>query len=406
MNLESTLLEHFYRYVAISSQSNEACSVLPSSEGQRTLAVLLQDDLNALGFNETTLLENSILIARLPGTKPEAATLGFVAHLDTVDVGLSPDIHPQLRRYEGTPLCLNAETGFSINEDTHPALKDYLGQEILFSDGTSVLGADNKAAISVMMSLAKSLKENPFSHGDIYFAFLPDEEIGLRGAKALPMALFPVENCYTIDCCQRGEVIYETFNAASAQLDIEGITAHPMSAKNVLVNPNLIACDFIHMLADKGKPEETEGREGYFWVTDMKGNQNRACINVAIRDFDLSQFERRKAYLKTLSAFLKEKHPKAHIELNITDVYSNIAQSMGDHTHALKRLYDTLLYLDIPARTIPMRGGTDGSALSARGLFTPNFFTGAHHFHSPYEFLPIPSFVESFKVAYRLVESA
>ncbi len=183
MNLESTLIDYFRRYVAVSSQSDAANSAIPSSEGQRELAVLLQNDLNALGYKETTLLESGILIARLPGSKTGAMSIGFVAHLDTVDVGLSADIYPQLVRYEGKPLCLNDVIQFSISEDTHPELAKYRDQDILFTDGTSVLGADNKAAISVMMTLAKNLSDSGKEHGDIYFAFVPDEEIGLRGAK-------------------------------------------------------------------------------------------------------------------------------------------------------------------------------------------------------------------------------
>ncbi len=244
-------------------------------------------------------MESGILIARLPGTKQDAKTLGFVAHLDTVDVGLSGDIKPQLLRYEGEPLILNDALNIVISEATHPELAKYRDQDIFFTDGTSVLGADNKAAISVMMTLARELKETGKAHGDIYFAFVPDEEIGLRGAKVLPLERFPVDHCYTIDCCERGEVIYETFNAGGATLTVDGITAHPMSAKNVLVNPNLVAADFISMLNDMGKPEQTAGREGYFWVTDMSGNQNRASVSVAIRDFDQESYNQRKAYLET-----------------------------------------------------------------------------------------------------------
>lgn len=406
MNIEQSLLEHFYRYVAISSQSNAANSTLPSSEGQRKLAQLLAEDLRALDIPNITLLENGILIAHLPATKANATRLGFVAHLDTVDIGLSPDIKPQCMRYLGEPLCLNQSSGLTISEQTHPELGKYKGQDIIFSDGTSVLGADNKAAIAIMMTLFQDLKKSKRPHGDIYFAFVPDEEIGLRGAKALPLDLFDVEHCYTIDCCERGEVIFETFNAASAILDIEGITAHPMSAKNVLVNPNLIANDFINLLNDMGKPEQTDKRDGYFWVTDICGNQNKTKVTVAIRDFEQKNYEARKTYLESLCSFLKTKHPKAKITLSITDVYSNISQAMGDNTQALDNLYLALEHLEIPAKTIAMRGGTDGSALSAKGLFTPNFFTGAHNFHSPYEFLPIPSFIDSYRVANRLIEMA
>ncbi len=406
MNIEQILVDNFFRYIAVSSQSDAKVTTLPSTEGQRELAALLEQDLQNLGYGETQLRDSGILIVRLPGNKTGVKTLGFVAHLDTVDVGLSPDIKPQMLHYKGSPLCLNEALNITISEEIRPELARYRGQDILFSDGTSVLGADNKAAISVMMTLAKALKTTPVSHGDIYFAFVPDEEIGLRGAKALPLELFPVDHCYTIDCCERGEVIYETFNAGSALLTIEGITAHPMSAKNVLVNPNLIAADFIGMLNDRGKPEQTAGREGYFWVTDLNGNQNSASVSVAIRDFDQDSYEARKHYLELLATFLKAKHPKAVVELDITDVYSNIAQAMGEDTGALDRLYKALEDLEIPAKTIPMRGGTDGSALSAQGLFTPNFFTGAHNFHSAFEFLPLPSFVDSYRVAWRLVETA
>ena len=406
MSLDHTLVDYFNRYVAVSSQSDFAANQLPSTAGQMRLAQLLQDDLNALGYDDTILLDSGILLARLPGNKANAKRLGFVAHLDTVDVGLSPDIFPQRLRYNGKPLTLNEALGITISEASHPELAAYRGQDILFSDGTSVLGADNKAAIAVMMTLAKTLAHSSEAHGDIHFAFVPDEEIGLRGAKVLPLEHFPVDHCYTIDCCERGEVIYETFNAGSATLTVAGVTAHPMSAKNVLVNPNLIANDFINLLNDMGKPEQTEEREGYFWVTSISGNQNHASVSVAIRDFDQGCYQGRKAYLESVASFLRSKHPRASIELQVTDVYSNIAEAMGDDTEALDRLYTALSDLGIPAKTIPMRGGTDGSALSARGLFTPNFFTGAHNFHSPFEFLPIASFVESFQVAQRLVQMA
>ncbi|MCF1428166.1 MAG: hypothetical protein LPD71_11870 [Shewanella sp.] len=179
-----------------------------------------------------------------------------------------------------------------------------------------------------------------------------------------------------------------------------------MSAKNVLVNPNLVVADFIAMVQDMGRPVLTEGRKGYFWVTDIAGNQNRAQVSVAIRDFDDASYTARKQYLQNLLTILRQKHPKAQMKLILTDVYSNISQAMGEDSSALDNLCQALQDLEIPAKTIPMRGGTDGSALSAMGLFTPNFFTGAHNFHSKYEFLPIPSFVDSYQVAKRLLELA
>ncbi len=402
MNIQQTLIDNFLRYVAISSQSDAKNTKLPSSQGQMALAQLLASELKAMGYHEITLLDNSILIVRIAG-KANLPKIGFVAHLDTVDVGLSPDIHPQLLHYIGEPLCLNKTLNIYISEQTHPELSKYRHQDILFSDGTSVLGADDKASIAVLMTLAQELTHTNQAHGDIYLAFVPDEEIGLRGSKAMDLTLFPVDFCYTIDCCERGEVIFETFNAGSAKFTVEGITAHPMSAKNVLVNPNLIVADFISMLNDMGKPEQTEGKEGYFWVNELTGNQNRAMVGVSIRDFELSNYTKRKLYLQSLVDFLRIKHPKAKINLEITDVYRNIAQAMGEDQRALTRLYQALATLQIPAKTIAMRGGTDGSALSVKGLFTPNFFTGAHNFHSAFEFLPIPSFVDSYQVAKALV---
>lgn len=404
MSISQSLIDAFYRYVAITSQSDAKANQVPSTQGQFELVKLLEKDLHELGFTQTQITEHGILIAKLEGNTANTKTIGFVAHVDTVDVGLSPDIKPQLLHYQGEPLCLNEELGIYVDEKSCSDLAKYKGQDILFSDGTSVLGADDKAAVSVMMTLAKEFSENQTKRGDVYFAFVPDEEIGLKGAKLMPIEAFPVDYCYTIDCSERGEVVYETFNAGQAVFDITGITAHPMSAKNVLVNPNLIANDIMNLVTSWGLPEQTEGREGYFWVVALAGDQNNTKVTIHIRDFDLTHYNLRKQYLNQIENMMKQKHPKATISLSIEDVYSNISQSMGEDTSALDNLYQALKDLDIPAKTMPMRGGTDGSALSAMGLFTPNFFTGAHNFHSKFEFLPIPSFVDSYNVAKRLVE--
>lgn len=406
MTIANSLIDSFFRYVAIASQSDASATQVPSTAGQLVLAQQLQADLHALGVTHTLLNDNSILIAKIEGNCPNAKTIGFVAHLDTVDVGLSPEIKPQVLHYSGESLCLNQALEIHIDEVLRPELHAYRGQDIIFSDGTSVLGADNKAAIAVMMTLVKSLKENAQPHGDIYLAFVPDEEVGLKGSKLMPLEHFPVDYCYTIDCCQRGELVYETFNAGQATFHIQGITAHPMSAKNVLVNPNLIANDIMNLVTSWGLPEQTELREGYFWVVGLEGNQNETKVTIHIRDFDLNSYNARKSYLQEVEKILKSKHPKASITLTLEDVYSNIAQAMGEDTSALDNLYQALNDLDIPVKEIPMRGGTDGSALSAMGLFTPNFFTGAHNFHSKFEFLPVASFVDSYHVAERLVQLA
>lgn len=314
-------------------------------------------------------------------------------------MGLSPVIKPQTLKYEGKDLCLNAQEEVWFKTEEHPEAAPYVGEEIIFSDGTSVLGADNKAAVTVVMELMDKLQNADFDCGDIYVAFVPDEEIGLRGSKIMDLSRFKVDFAYTIDCCALGEVVYETFNAASIDITIKGITAHPMSAKNVLVNPIRVAHDFIGCFDRFDTPEHTEHREGYFYVTDLIANPDNAKIKMAIRDFDRNSYEARKRYIGEVVELIKARHPKAKIEFNIVDVYSNISDSLGDDRTAIDLIFDALKIQNVEPNVIPMRGGTDGSALSARGVLTPNYFTGALNFHSKFEFLPLSSFEKSYLVS-------
>lgn len=260
-----------------------------------------------------------------------------------------------------------------------------------------MLGADNKAAVTVVMTLLANLSASD-RHGDIVVAFVPDEEIGLRGAKALDLARFEVDFAYTIDCCELGEVVYENFNAAGAEIRIEGVTAHPMSAKNVLINPIRIANDIINQFDIKDTPEHTEGREGYFWFNDLTANANLATLKVSIRDFDLAGFNARKERIQEVVQQVAANYPRAKVSCKVTDIYSNISNSIGEDQRAIELIFGALAAHGIPPKVIPMRGGTDGAALSSRGLLTPNYFTGAHNFHSRFEFLPISAFVKSYQV--------
>ncbi|MBI3311071.1 MAG: peptidase T, partial [Serratia liquefaciens] len=279
----------------------------------------------------------------------------------------------------------------------HPEILAYPNEEIIFSDGTSVLGADNKAAVTVVMTLLANLGAAD-RHGDIVVAFVPDEEIGLRGAKALDLARFDVDFAYTIDCCELGEVVYENFNAAGAEIRIEGVTAHPMSAKNVLINPIRIANDIINQFDSLDTPEHTEGREGYFWFNDLTANANLATLKVSIRDFDLAGFNARKERIQEVVRQVAANYPRAKVSCKVTDIYSNISNSIGEDKRAIELIFGALAAHGIPPKVIPMRGGTDGAALSSRGLVTPNYFTGAHNFHSRFEFLPVSAFVKSYQV--------
>ncbi|WP_258019066.1 peptidase T, partial [Brachyspira pilosicoli] len=396
-------IDSFFKYSSIPSQSNASSKTLPSSEGQMKLAKVLAEDLKALGLINVVVNDNSIVTALLPKNKDNIHSIGFVAHLDTVDIGLTGDVHAQILKFEGNDLCLNKEKNIMFKVSEHPEIKNYINNDIIFSDGTSVLGADNKAAISTIMSALKYIKDNNIEHGDIYIAFVPDEEIGLLGSKQLDLNVFKPDFAYTIDSCEIGEIVYETFNAGSASIEIEGVTAHPMSAKGVLVNPILIAIDIANEFDRKQTPECTEKKEGYIWVQGISGNQRNASLKLNIRDHNKKLYEEKKAKIKEAVEKHQKLEPRAKIELTIEDVYGNIADSVKDDKFPIDVIYEAMKNLNIEAKTLSMRGGTDGSALSVKGLLTPNYFTGAHNFHSIYEFLPIPSFHKSLETTLEII---
>lgn len=406
MNITEQLVDRFLRYVSIPSQSKAGSAIVPSTPGQTELAKQLKQELIALNMQDVYLDEHSIVTAKLAGNTPHAPKIGFVAHLDTVDVALSDKINPQRVTFTGEDILLNSEKDIWFKVAEHPELKKYLNEELIVTDGTSVLGADNKAAIAVVMTMLDQLQQRNCQHGDIYVAFVPDEEVGLNGAKKLDLQRFKPDFAYTIDCCELGEVVYETFNAGAVTIEIEGVSAHPMSAKNVLINPIRIANDIINCFDSCETPEHTEGKEGYFWFNDIIGNQSTTTLKMSIRDFDLTHYEARKTYIQEVISFISRKYPRAKIACQITDTYSNIANYLGDDRRCIDLIYQSFELLGIKPNTIAMRGGTDGSALSARGLTTPNYFTGAHNFHSCFEFLPLSSFLKSFEVTMKIIELA
>lgn len=399
--LASQLTQRFFRYLAITSQSDAAATTLPTTPGQLDMACALAQELQTLGLDEIVLDEHATVTAVKKGTVPGAPRIGFITHIDTVDVGLSPDIHPQILRFKGEDLCLNASKDIWLRVEEHPEINAYLDEEIIFSDGTSVLGADNKAAVTVVMTLLENLTAEQ-QHGDIVVAFVPDEEVGLRGAKALDLKRFDVDFAWTIDCCEKGEIVFENFNAASASIHFTGVTAHPMSAKGVLVNPLLMAMDYISHFDRQQTPEHTEGREGYVWFNGMEAVQGHAHLSASIRDFDKASFERRKQQIADVAKKIAAQYPTAKVEYSISDIYSNISNAIGEDKRAIDLLFEAMTTLGITPKPTPMRGGTDGAALSAKGLLTPNFFTGAHNFHSQFEFLPVKSFEASYQVALQL----
>ncbi|MDP9573813.1 UNVERIFIED_ORG: tripeptide aminopeptidase [Agrobacterium larrymoorei] len=394
---KSELIERFFRYAAIESQSDAAEVPLPSSTGQLKLARLLAEELLALGV-EDVVVDDQAIVTGVKRGKTAAPRVGFIAHLDTVDVGLSPTVHPQILRYEGQDLCLNAEHDIWLRTDEHPELIRWKGEDIIVGDGTSVLGADNKAAIAVIMTLlARSSGEE--DHGDIVVAFVPDEEIGLRGSRVLDLERFPCDFAYTIDCCELGEVMIENFNAASGKITFRGVSAHPMSARGVMVNPLMMAMDFIDQFDRNDTPECTDGRDGFFWCKDLVTDESEGRLSILIRDFDRERFDDRKRRILDAAETIRLKYPTGEVRVDLVDTYQNMNHALQQDPRAERLLFQALEDLEIARKLVPMRGGTDGAILSAKGIPTPNFFTGAYKFHSRYEFLPVPAFEKSYLVA-------
>lgn len=406
---QAALAARFLRYSAISSQSDASQTTIPSSSGQRELAELLADELRAADAQDVHLSPTSVLTARIPARLPEGhapvPAVGFCVHLDTVDVDLSPDVHARLVDFDGTDICLNEELDLWLRPDEHPELLPHTGDRLLVTDGTSVLGADDKAGITSVMEAVVRLLDDPTAvHGDIHLAVVPDEEIGLRGVRTLDLDRFPVQYAWTLDSCGIGEAVWQTFNAAEATISIQGVSAHPMSAKGVLVNPILVAHDIVAQLDRLQTPEHTDGTDGYVWVTDVDGNQSSCTLEVNIRDHDLQRFEQRKRTLAEAVEKARALHPRATITLETTDVYGNIDDAVTETNRAgIDLMLEAMESLGITPKPLAMRGGTDGSWLSRQGILTPNFFTGAHNFHSIHEFLPMASFEASHRMVLELV---
>lgn len=408
--IEEDLVERFLRYVRVPSQSKaNGGKVVPSTEEQWDMAHLLQKELEALGMQEVSLSDKCVLTAHLPANLPPDAprvpVIGFCAHLDTVDVSLSPVVKPQRISYASGDIVLNAEKNIVMRATEHPELAPYVGQELIVTDGTSVLGADNKAAIANIMTALATLAGDPaLRHGEVYVAFVPDEECGLWGSKNMDFTKFPVDYAYTIDCCALGEVVYETFNAGSAEITIYGVSAHPMSAKGVLVNPTLLAVDFVNLFDRRETPECTEGTEGYIWCQAIRSNPTTAMVELNIRDHDKTRYEERKRLIVANVEKLRQMEPRCRVEYTIEDTYGNIADAVTDENRqAIDNIYEAMEGLGITPRTISMRGGTDGSFISTKGILTPNYFTGGLNFHSNYEFLPIPSLRKSYDLTMALI---
>lgn len=391
------IVERFIKYIGIDTKSDENSNTCPSTKGQLELGEILIKELKELGIEDVKQDENGYVYATLKSNiDKKVPTIGFIAHLDT-----SPDldgkcINPKIFTYEGGDIKLNNQ--YIMTEKEFPYLKDLVGKELITTDGTTLLGADDKAGIAAIMNAVEYLINHPeIKHGDIKIAFTPDEEIG-RGADKFDVKGFNADFAYTIDGGPLGELEYENFNAASVNIEIQGKNVHPGTAKDIMINSLRVAMEIENMLPANEKPEYTEGYEGFYLLDNINGSVDYTIMNYIIRDHSMEKFEQKKNYIRNVVDFLNDKYGDI-INIEIEDSYYNMREKIEPHMEIIELAKKSMLDLGIEPNIKPIRGGTDGARLSYMGLPCPNLFTGGYNFHGRYEFIPI----ESMKLASKLI---
>jgi tripeptide aminopeptidase len=400
-----TALERFLRYVKIDTTSDEASGVTPSSEGQWNLARMLRDEMAALGLKHVLLDDHCYVYGLIPANKQGQPTIALIAHLDTVAAVPGRAFSPSVKRYEGKPLALNEALGIYLSEEDFPALAKYREQELVVTDGTTVLGADDKAGIAEIMTLtAELMADRAFPHGDIWLVFTPDEEIG-SGAELLDLARINADFGYTVDGGEVHTISYETFNAASAQVHIKGRNIHPGSAKGKMKNAATIAMRFHSLLPEKEIPEETEGYEGFYHLNHITGEEEEACLAYILRDHDGEKLEEKKRRMRWAAEQINERFGPGTATVILKDSYRNMGEIISQHPHVIKRAQNAIAACGMEPEILPIRGGTDGARLSFRGLPCPNLGTGGENAHGIYEFLPVKALDKMVEVLKEIVRA-
>ncbi len=390
------VIEKFLRYVQIDTQSSETSDTFPSTEKQKDLARLLFQELTDLGASDCYMHpEHAYVYAKIPATDGGACkkTLGFIAHMDTSPDSSGTNVKPRIiEKYDGKDILLNEELGIVSSPAKFPELLDYVGQSLIVTDGTTLLGADDKAGVAEIMAMAETLLTHPeIPHGPIAIAFTPDEEVG-AGVDYFDVAKMGADFAYTVDGGGIGEIEYENFNAASAKVHIDGVMVHPGDAKNKMKNAAGIACEFEAALPYEEKPEYTEGYEGFYHLLHMQGETESADLTYIIRDHDREKFEAKKAFMETLTAKFNEKYGEGTVTLTLSDSYYNMKEKIEDgYLFLIDAAKEKMEELEIAPKIQPIRGGTDGARLSFMGLPCPNLCTGGHNYHGRYEFVCVES---------------
>ena len=395
-----TVVDRFLDYVKFDTQSDELTNLTPSTPGQMIFAQHLEKELKAMGLQDISLDDNGYLMATLPANTDASGvpTVGFIAHLDTSPDMSGRHVTPRIvQNYDGNPIVLNAEKNIILSPEEFPELLHYVGQDLIVTDGNTLLGADDKAGIAEIITAVDYLMKHPeIKHGPIRIAFNPDEEIG-KGAHKFDVERFGADWAYTMDGGEIGELEYENFNAAVARVTFTGRNVHPGYAKHKMINSIRIANQFAIMLPRWETPEHTEGYEGFYHLVGIEGTVEKTTLTYIIRDHDRDRFERRKKELEHLTRKVNnEFHGVASLE--ISDQYYNMREKIEPVKHIIDIAIEAMKQADVEPKVVPIRGGTDGAQLSFKGLPCPNIFAGGLNFHGRYEFVPIPSMEKASQV--------
>ena len=395
--------ERFLKYVSFPTMSDEKSETTPSSDKQWALLSYLKDELESLGLSDVYLDSKGYLYATLPkNCDASCIKLGLIAHVDTSDACPDHPINTKIVEYTGKDICLNEEKNIYLKASEYPLLKKYKNQHLIVTDGTTLLGADDKAGICAIVSAVERVIQSGASHGDIKICFTPDEEIG-RGSDYFDVARFDADYAYTIDGGALGEIEYENFNAASAKIDFFGVSIHPGSAKNKMKNASLMAMDFNSMLPRYQIPSMTEGYEGFFHLVEMSGDCENASLAYIIRDHDREKFEVKKEKLLSVANEINQKYGEGSCIANVSDSYYNMKEIIDNHMYIIVRAIAAMDEVGVKPEIVPIRGGTDGARLSFMGLPCPNICTGGENFHSRFEFLSIESLDKVVDITERLI---
>jgi tripeptide aminopeptidase len=404
--MKNEIIERFTKYVQVDTQSNPNSDTCPSTPGQWTLAKMLVEELKEIGMEEVTVDENGYVMATLPAnTDKDVPTIGFLAHMDTAPEFTGANVKPQIiENYDGNDIILNEALHIVLSPKDFPELANYKGHTLITTDGTTLLGADNKAGIAeIMTAMAYLIRHPEIKHGKVRVAFTPDEEIG-RGPHKFDVAKFGAKFAYTVDGGPLGELEYESFNAAEAKIMIKGKNVHPGTAKGKMINSMKIAMEFHGQLPANEAPEHTEGYEGFYHLISFQGNVEETMLHYIIRDFDRQQFEARKAKMQEIAAKLQEKYGKERIVIEMKDQYYNMREKIEPVREVVDIAYEAMKNLNIEPKISPIRGGTDGSQLSYMGLPTPNIFTGGENFHGRYEYISVDNMIKATNVIIEIIK--